>query len=48
MNIDSNLNNKYISKKTKISNEVCNNICKEIDKFEIRYIKTERLAMFKQ
>ena len=43
-----NLNNKYISKKTKISNEVCNNICKEIDKFEIRYIKTERLAMFKQ
>ena len=36
------LNSKYKSQKLPITNEICINLCKEIDKFEIRYVKTER------
>lgn len=36
------LNSKYKSQKLPITNEICTNLCKEIDKFEIRYVKTER------
>ncbi len=36
------LNSKYKSHTLPITNEICINLCKEIDKFEIRYVKTER------
>ena len=36
------LNSKYKSQKLPITNEICINLCKEIDKFEIRYVKTEK------
>ena len=36
------LNSKYKSHTLPITNEICINLCKEIDKFEIRYVKTEK------
>lgn len=35
------LNSKYKSQQLPITNTLCINLCKEIDKFEIRYVKTE-------
>ena len=36
------LNSKYKSRNAKLTNEICHDLCNEIDKFEIRYVKTDR------
>ena len=36
------LNSKYKSQNAKLTNDICQKLCKEIDKFEIRYVKTDR------